>query len=352
MFFQLQFLPYHHDWVTWWHRLAVVADLALLWIFWPSIARGKTTWIAWRDFQRGEVAAAAAASLVPLVLVFAIATFPGEWLDAKLPSIRFIPTKWPSTKAEQEWARTQKAEGEHEAPLASMGWTSLHELLVAGDVDLVARKPTSLWSNRIVVPGIDVIDRAKFDTEDKIKAARETFSLRGRRLEGAILIDARLRKVDFTAAQLQGAWLRRADLREASLKCEVREARAARERLPFLERVFEKREKVCANLQGADLWGTRLQGADLESAQLQGAELIFAHLEGTNLESAQLQGANLGVADLQGANLKSAQLQGAFLVAAHLEAQTLKARSCRARTSIARSCRAQTLKGRSCRAHR
>src|SRR5262249_24517867 len=151
------------------------------------------------------------------------ATFPGGWLHAKLPSIRFIPTKWPSTKAEQERARTQKAEGEHEPSLIalvqSMGWTSLHELLGAGGVDHLARKPTSPASNRMVVPGIDVIDRAKFDTEDKIKAAREAFSLRGRRLEGAVFIDARLRKVDFTGAQLQGAVLRFADLEEATLTC-------------------------------------------------------------------------------------------------------------------------------------
>ena len=63
-----------------------------------------------------------------------------------------------------------------------MGWTSPHELLVAGEVDLVARKPTSLWSNVLVLPGIDVIDHAKFDTEAKIAAAPETISLRGRRL--------------------------------------------------------------------------------------------------------------------------------------------------------------------------
>jgi hypothetical protein len=42
VFFQLQFLPYHHEVITWWQRIAVVADLALLWMLWPSIARGKT----------------------------------------------------------------------------------------------------------------------------------------------------------------------------------------------------------------------------------------------------------------------------------------------------------------------
>ena len=31
--FQLQFLPYHSEWITNWQRIAVLIDLALLWIF-------------------------------------------------------------------------------------------------------------------------------------------------------------------------------------------------------------------------------------------------------------------------------------------------------------------------------
>ena len=84
------------------------------------------------------------------------------------------------------------------------GVDSLHDLLVAGDVDLIARKPTSLWSNRLVLPGIDVTDHATFDNGEKSEASRETLSLRGRLLEGAVLIDSNLRKVDLTAARLRG----------------------------------------------------------------------------------------------------------------------------------------------------
>src|SRR5215470_6830081 len=32
---QVRFLPYHHELITWSHRAAVLADLALLWLFWP-----------------------------------------------------------------------------------------------------------------------------------------------------------------------------------------------------------------------------------------------------------------------------------------------------------------------------
>ena len=102
---------------------------------------------------------------------------------------------------------------------AGSGWATLHELLVAGEVDFAAQKPKSLWSNRLVLPGFDAIDHAKFDTEAKIGAASQTVSLRSRHLEGAVLIGAVLRKTDFTAAYLErAAGCRRADALRRALR--------------------------------------------------------------------------------------------------------------------------------------
>src|SRR5262249_40877395 len=75
VFFQLQFLPHHNEAVAWWQRIAVVADLALLWAFWPSVVRGERASIGWGDFRRPQIAAAAVASLIPILLVFTTATF-------------------------------------------------------------------------------------------------------------------------------------------------------------------------------------------------------------------------------------------------------------------------------------
>jgi hypothetical protein len=55
--FQLQFLPYHSEWITSWQRFALVIDLTLLWILWPRIARGETAGLAWGDFKRIKVQA-------------------------------------------------------------------------------------------------------------------------------------------------------------------------------------------------------------------------------------------------------------------------------------------------------
>ena len=87
----LQFLPYHHEAVSWWQRIAVVADLALLWALWPPIARGETVSITWHDFRRVPVALTGAGSLFLILFVFAIATFPGERLHKNPLKVRFIP---------------------------------------------------------------------------------------------------------------------------------------------------------------------------------------------------------------------------------------------------------------------
>ena len=92
VFFQLQFLPYHNEPIAWWLRITVLLDILLLWTLWPSIARGQTSWISWHDFRRPRIIAFLLASVVPLLLVFTIATFPGEWLDSNLPSLRLVPT--------------------------------------------------------------------------------------------------------------------------------------------------------------------------------------------------------------------------------------------------------------------
>ena len=326
--FQLQFLPYHHAGVTWWQRFAVLADLLLLWFLWPSVELGRVTRLTWRDL-RLSTAGAALASVMLIALVFTIATLPDERLN-RLPSLPLVPTKWPQAPksfhpdppdsesgAEKNARKDTESRWSLLASLKSMKWTSLHELLIAGGVDQVVRKPASLWSNRLVLPGIDGIDHAKLDSEEKIAAVRETLSLRGRRLDGAVLIGARLRKVDFTAARLRGALLDGADLREATFDCEQR-----RRDTP-LQGDSLAVPLHCAQLQGASLASAQLQGASLEFAHLEGAVLYRTQLQGASLLSADLEGAALVSAELQGANLHGAQLQGAWLDHVNLQGASL-----------------------------
>jgi uncharacterized protein YjbI with pentapeptide repeats len=301
VFFQLQFLPYHDEWITWWQRIAVVIDLALLWTLWPRVGLPKEVSTKKGQAQPrglvevtqriGTIVGMLLISVVSVLLVFTIATFPGEWLERSLRPLQPIP---------------------------------LRHALVEGEIDLGARKPKSLWSNRLVLPGLDVIDRTKLDSEVKIAALAVTASLRARHLEGAVLIGAGLSKVDFTAAHLEGARLESADLRAAKFGCGQH----------WFEGEDQRNDPTCAQLQGASLDRAQLQGALLDAASLQGASLDHAELQGALLDHAELMGASLKDAHLEGASLNYAELQVAslddgFLQGAWLEGAQLQGASLR-----------------------
>ena len=345
VFLELQFLPYHSEWITWWQRMAVGCDLLLMWLFWPSIAQldqpPPEQDGARQPMLRAErvltrcIMWVLSSGAVLLMVVFA--TYPGEGIDTLLwKSSRFTLPR----------------------PLVAV-----REFLVAGQVNPASRTPRSLWSNRLVLPGLDVIEHMKLDTEAKLEFLSETASLRQRNLDGAVLIGAVLRKGDFTGASLRDAQLAEADLRQAKLACAVplREGKAGRkESQPICTDLagasldaaqLQGASLVGAQLQGASLFGAQLRGASLSKAQLQGALLDFAQLQGASLDGLQLQGASLDFAQLQGASLDGLQLQGASLGGADLQGASFNSaqasgRLARLRAAPGRLARPRTAPGR------
>ena len=275
VFFELQFLPYHSELITGWHRLAVVVDLALLWMLWPLIT-GRTTRQPQQERQPRWIGLAAmAATGIPIFLVFALATFPGEALER---AFAYVP---------------------------------LRETLVDGKLDEATLRPTSWFSNRLVLPALDLLDHDKFDTLAKLAVSPVKYSLRGRDLSHAVLTDATLPRIDFSRANLtgasflraraQGAWFDRAELSGAVLDQ--------------------------ASLQGASFYGARLLGASLDGAAVQGGQLAAAQLKGAWLSGALFDGASLASADLRWAILNGAQLRGANLYEAQLQGASLRGAS-------------------------
>ena len=119
--------------------------------------------------------------------------------------------------------------------------------------------------------------------------------LRKARLPRAILTGAHLQKADLSLAHLQKAFLDKAHLQKANLS------------LAYLQNAF----LLKVHLQGAILEGAQLQqDVNLLEAQLHGANLDEAHLQGADLEGAQLQGANLFKTQLHETRLKEADLRG------------------------------------------
>lgn len=308
VFFQLRFLPYHHAPLTWWHRFAVLLDILLLWWFWPKIAMA-TLVDTWR--HRAVRYTVQSAAVLPLALVFCVASFPGEWLHTVWQPIRFIPVSvaqgWFGVKLKGndigiDQMTLEPATSERIEP------ASLHELLLEGAVDQVERRPSSPFANVLILPGAEAYDPTKFDEDKKFAAVSETRSLRGRHLEGAVLINAKLRKVDLTGAFMERAILNHADLREARLLCADRGSGSS---------------DGCAQLQGTSLISAQLQGASLDQARLQGAVLDYAQMQGTSLSFANLQGTSLSFTKLHGASLLGTQLQGASLDRTRLQGTML-----------------------------
>jgi uncharacterized protein YjbI with pentapeptide repeats len=298
--FQLQFLPYHSEWITWWHRIVVVIDLVILWVLWPPIARIDAAPLRLSDFKRGNVRAWLLVTCLPILLVFTIATFPGELLEEKLPAVGLVPTTW------QAW--TLPSVQAIQAP--GSGWATLHELLVAGEVNYVTGRPQSLWSNVLVLPNLDVGDRV--------------LSMRGRSLEGVVLVFAHLRKADFSGASLTGAHFTGADLREAKFEPNwIHGGSPGFLPIGYTKDLACNKDIGCAQLQGADFSLAQLQGASLARAELQDAIFMGARLQGASLDQAQLQGAGFPGAQLQGASLVLAELQGAYLVGVQLQGANL-----------------------------
>jgi uncharacterized protein YjbI with pentapeptide repeats len=284
---QVQFLPYHLESVTWLQRLALLADITLLWYLWPAVLQSRSA-LSWPPLRHHKFAAVV--SLILVSLSFIAATFPGEWLDEHVGKKQWIPLLASVTQL-----KPMNPPGPTLTPFGASvfhvgssiklwRWTSIHDLLFNGQVDEITRRRKSLFSNTLVLSGFDALEAAKIDPE-KLNDGSVKYSLvlRGRHLEDAVFAFADLRKIDFTGSNLQGS--------------------------SFLD----------SKLQGAFLDNAQLQGALMSTAQLQGASFAFAELQGANLAFAQLQGANLAFSQLQGASLYGAHLEGASFTGAKLQ---------------------------------
>jgi hypothetical protein len=208
---QVQFLPYHLEWVTWIQRLALLCDVVLLWFLWPAVLEGRSE-MRWPRLWRHP--GAALISLVPLVLAFVVARYPGEWVDRHVGSRHWIPPY-----SRHTWQEAEDWQEFLTAWIDEPGWTSVHNLLFNGEVDDVTRRRKSLLSNTLVLPGFDGLAAAGIEDPKKLEGdgVKHSLVLRGRHLKGAILSHSDLRKADLEAAKLEGANLDGARLQGARL---------------------------------------------------------------------------------------------------------------------------------------
>jgi pentapeptide repeat protein len=251
LFFELQFLPYHNELVTWWQRIAVGLDLGLLWLFWPAIAlrRSETAPMAQppfgiaRKIQRvGTIGIMLILTLGSPPLLLLVATFPGETLQKHLVE---IPGK---------------------------------AMLIDGELSSKTLLPESPFSSLLMLPKFDAVGQAKLDSREKLDYMPQSITVQGRYLQGMNLKLADLRKANLIADDLSRADLGSANLTDAQLDL----ADLTNAQLDY------------ANLTGANLTDANLTGANLTGAKLDGAILSGAKLDGqAQLDQACGKGARL-----------------------------------------------------------
>lgn len=319
--------------ITWLQRCAIAVELCFAWLFWRSIGSGAAVH-RWDIVPR---AMGAAGAIVVLGFCVAFATFPGEAFE----------TNW--IEGGTNWI-VSLVVSDKDRPLS--------HLLFGGTVNEATGSTSSLFANRLILPG------EKFYEGDDAKGGTPSVSLRGRDLSHAILQNADLRFADFRGANLSGADLYQARLDGARFDCpgkivlrRVTDAKPAeKERrgggrgfrgcseaivagTAGIHRICAHRSRELYRPAGRHRSGRRPRAAcvvpicrplhanfakndfsyvSFEGADLQNAKLIKANLREDTFAGADLRGAVLTGAQASGGLFTKAKLQGAHISSAEL----------------------------------
>jgi uncharacterized protein YjbI with pentapeptide repeats len=366
-FFQIGFLPYHSEPITWWHRGMLLADAVVVWLlarhlarldpvskvrltdWWHATSRFKSTviagwhralsrtwstilaptsfgaWLAhrpivWAHYGGESVIRAIAPTrltIAALILFSAcVATLPDDPLDT---ATAWVARTWlPGLSEPLPFCRERCPE----IPSGTRHAFYPTAYLFEQGADVTLGKSDNLlgWSRNLIVT-----DKNLAASDDHKKEKR--ISLRGRDLRYAVLDRSRLKRADLYGAKLAGARLIGADLYAASFRmaqlpgAKLTDAELQGAEFSWAE--LQGAELSDANLQGADLTAAQLQGAGLAGARLQGSDFTGAQMQGAGLTGAKMQGANLFWADLRVADLSRAELQGADLSRSKLQGAVL-----------------------------
>ncbi len=295
LYFQFQFLPYHSYPVIWLQRGVLVLDLVILvsigmFVDRPESRLGES--LSYNFFERPLRFALIIAGMgIVAFLSFGVATIPAGRLDIALATLGFCKGPPPEERL--------------------MGCPTAW--LFEGTPNFATGKPNSLFARNILVPDTDLTGA---DEEGK---GGLKLSFRDRDLRYAVLARSKLQGADFTAADLTGVSLHRADLQHAKFLC----ARTGKQDDTGQKAEPGDHDRDCAILRRADLSHAQLGEAKLKRAKLEGADLSFAKMQRANLFEAEMQRANLLGANLQEADLSSAKLQGAILEVAEMQGADL-----------------------------
>jgi uncharacterized protein YjbI with pentapeptide repeats len=309
LFIQIRYLPFHDVAITWVHRLALIADIAMLILIGIFLLRAESSF----TLALGRTARERPLSFLMTTIVLVgtaffslfIVTVPGERLDR-------MTRNFGGTDPAPNAMRTGPgAAGAQQTRTNFMVGFALPFFKGRGDGSLFG-----MFHRNLIATDIDFTG-GKGDP----KPGETSVSLRGRDLRYAKLDRSNLASADLTGVDLDGASLIGADLTGVKLQCaDLNELILSENRAAALCASARGANFTRASLKGARLAGIDMQAAKFEEAQMEGAELAYAVLTGANFSSAHMERVDLtGGAHIEGANFLIASMQGADLTGALLQ---------------------------------
>ncbi len=361
LYFQITFLPYHNEGITWAHRSYLMVEIVILVgvgiflrkpnaSFWQAISRTSTQHSS--NFYITFVAVC-----IALFFSVCVVTFPDEWIDRQLSKISgFSKTVIAKSNNKKDAAFESKIFSPTAYLFADTGFTAngfdglFHRNLSVVDEDLVT-KDQSLsddvtltlrgrnlrYANlsRTDLTGADFTDAelghaklvganlvrtkfgcTEFQEEDLANATEEDYRQRGcaqlgrADFSGANLTNADFRSTFSYAAKFDNAILHGAKFDWAILtRASFESAKGAQ--TSFVNSFLPESNFFGAQMQGADFSGAIALASNFGNANLQGTIFSLSHLQGVSFETAQLNVADLTLADLLGTNFSDAEIGGA-----------------------------------------
>ncbi len=319
---QIVFLPYQSELLSWVHRLAIIVDLGILWLFWPVMQNGSQRLKFVVPFSSPLSSLGAIVFFLVFAFSVVVATFPGEQID--LSGIGGnATTDNPRSETPRDWVL----------------WP-LKRVLFEGEVNELTGSRASLFSRTLVIPDGDFVDDAELNEQSKVSIGelphqrRRMLSLRGRNLRGAVLVRADLRSADLSGADLRNANMEGAKL-DGSVLAPIKTGANPDNKSDILQ--YSRLDGAWlknvtlrgamlddAHLEGVVFDRSFLQGASFKRARLQGASMNFTNLQGASFDFARMHGVQIGRANLQGASLNYAFLYGAIFDSSNLSGASLK----------------------------
>lgn len=339
---QIQFLPYHADWVSWWHRGVITLDIILACFLWSTLrstgpkrdaaASGSPlTSLARRlDLRKGmRVDSGFSARqtlhswlLLPvfaflLFVAFFVATVP----DSLMERFAIRTLGWLGTTTINDDQPLEHQDGviagssrENLPPSTYHGTTPARRDMLTLTYIWFESPNSWHWMRRnLVVSHADLVrnrpaEQLLFYMDDEDRQAiweqgARGLDLRGRDLRYADLSHSDLHRADLRGANLEGAVLFKTKLPYADLgDIDSAKLAACASRHPhhtISKNISGRRADYClTNLRHA-----KLQNTDLRHARLWATDLMGANLQWVRLDQADLSYANLLDADLVGATM-------------------------------------------------